>query len=75
MPSTRSAPRGLINGPILSPGCERRQLAADRRHWLRRLERIDAELDSEPQRVRDGYDVRARRLEPVGIVYLWPKTG
>ena len=54
---------------------ERRQLAADRRHWLRRLERIDAELASEPQRVRDGYDVRARRLEPVGIVYLWPKTG
>jgi hypothetical protein len=54
---------------------ERRQLAADRKHWRRRLERIDAELASEPQRVRDGYDVRARRLEPVGIVYLWPKTG
>ena len=34
---------------------ERRQLRADRAHWLRRLERIERELESEPARVRDGY--------------------
>ena len=54
---------------------ERRQLRADRVHWLRRLERIDRELALEPARVRDGYQVRATRLEPVGLVYLWPVTG
>jgi superfamily II DNA or RNA helicase len=54
---------------------ERRQLRADRAHWLKRLERIDRELETEPARVRDGYRVRATRLEPVGLVYLWPVTG
>jgi ERCC4-related helicase len=54
---------------------ERRQLRADRAHWLKRLERIDRELETEPARVRDGYQVRATRLEPVGLVYLWPVTG
>lgn len=54
---------------------ERRQLRADRAHWLKRLERTDRELETEPARVRDGYRVRATRLEPVGLVYLWPVTG
>jgi hypothetical protein len=29
----------------------------------------------EPARVRASYEVRAHRLEPVGIVYLWPASG
>jgi hypothetical protein len=40
----------------------------------RRLKAIDAELTSEPARVREVYRV-ARRVEPVGLVYLWPVTG
>ena len=54
---------------------ERRQREADRRAWDRRLSRIDSELDTEPQRIAEGYAVRAVRLEPVGLVYLWPETG
>ncbi|MFW5642240.1 MAG: helicase-related protein, partial [Roseicyclus sp.] len=54
---------------------ERRQLQADRNHWRRRLERLEREIREEPVRVREGYGVRAERLEPVGIVYLWPVTG
>jgi hypothetical protein len=54
---------------------ERRQLEANRRHWDRRLQALGAELESEPQRIREAYDVRARRIEPVGLVYLWPITG
>ena len=33
-----------------------------------------SELESEPEKVRRGYEVQARRLEPVGLVYLWPAT-
>lgn len=52
---------------------ERRQREADRKHWQRRLESIERELIDEPKRVADSYGIRAQRLEPVGIVYLWPK--
>ncbi len=54
---------------------ERKQMATDRRHWSTRLQHLETELCEEPQRVRESYDVRAHRLEPVGIVYLWPVTG
>jgi hypothetical protein len=54
---------------------ERRQLAADQRHWQRRLEAIEAELSSEPARIKASYEVVAHRLEPAGLVYLWPISG
>ena len=54
---------------------ELRQLEANKRHWDKRLAMIDDELETEPQRIRDVYQVQARRIEPVGLVYLWPVTG
>jgi hypothetical protein len=36
---------------------------------------IGNELTSEPKRVAELYEVKARRVEPVGLVYLWPVTG
>jgi hypothetical protein len=57
----------------LSDPVERRQRAADRRHWQKRLEDLERELIEEPKRVAESYTVRAQRLEPVGIVYLWPR--
>lgn len=54
---------------------EKKQLDADKRHWQERLEQLEHELESEPQRIRDSYDVKAPRFEPVGLVYLWPITG
>ena len=53
---------------------EMRQFEADRRSWDGKLVRLQHELDSEPDKVRRGYEVQARRLEPVGLVYLWPAT-
>jgi ERCC4-related helicase len=53
---------------------EMRQFEADRRSWDGKLLRLQQELDSEPDKVRRGYVVQARRLEPVGLVYLWPAT-
>ncbi|NOT26725.1 MAG: helicase [Acidobacteria bacterium] len=54
---------------------ERKQIEADKRHWKRRLERIEGELTTEPARIRQGYEVKATRFEPAGLVYLWPVTG
>jgi len=54
---------------------ERRQLAADQKHWQRRLETIEAELSSEPKRIKASYEVVTHRLEPAGLVYLWPISG
>ncbi|MDA8118304.1 MAG: DISARM system SNF2-like helicase DrmD, partial [Actinomycetota bacterium] len=54
---------------------EIRQYEANRRHWTRRIEAIDRELQSEPARIRDTYQIKATRIDPVGLVYLWPVTG
>jgi hypothetical protein len=53
----------------------RREREADRRHWTSRLGRLDRELAAEPERLRQSYEVRATRIEPVGLVYLWPDLG
>ncbi len=63
---------------LLLPGIgddERREREADRRHWQSRLLRLEKEIREEPARIRASYDVTANRLEPVGLVYLWPVTG
>ena len=54
---------------------EKRQLDADRKHWEYRLEMLKAEIETEPARIEEGYRVKASRVEPVGLVYLWPVTG
>lgn len=54
---------------------ELRQLQANRRYWSQRLDSLRGEMESEPKRIRATYDVTARRVEPVGLVYLWPVTG
>ena len=57
----------------LADPAERRQREADRRHWQRRLEGLEKELAKEPARIAASYDIRAERLEPVGLIYLWPQ--
>jgi hypothetical protein len=51
---------------------EQKQLGADLRHWQFRLAQIDRELATEPERIEQIYQVKATRLDPVGIVYLYP---
>ena len=54
---------------LMLPGITDAEIAqrrADRRHWHSRLEALDEELRTEPGRIRDGYRVRAARLEMVG---------
>jgi hypothetical protein len=51
------------------------QLEANKRYWAKRLDQIREELKTEPERIQELYAVKARRVEPVGLVYLWPVTG
>ncbi len=53
---------------------EKRQLEADVRSWRGRLAQFDRDLADEPARLRSFYEVKARRIEPVGLVYLWPES-
>jgi hypothetical protein len=56
---------------LLDPA-EARQRAADRRSWARAATRLDDELVREPERLRAAARICATRVEPIGLVYLWP---
>ena len=53
---------------------QKAQYEADTRHIAGRLAGIEAELGTEPLRIREQYEVKHHRLERVGLVYLWPAT-
>lgn len=53
---------------------ERRQIESDVRAWRIRLQQFDRDLEQEPERIRRFYEVHATRVEPVGLIYLWPET-
>jgi superfamily II DNA/RNA helicase len=53
---------------------DRKQWELDRRHWVAKLARIETDLEIEPKRIIEAYSVLAHRLEPIGVVYLWPET-
>ena len=42
--------------------------------WFTRGTQFDRDLEGEPPRIRELDEVRAQRVEPVGLVYLWPET-
>jgi ERCC4-related helicase len=68
--STSSAQQLELDLKTLSKP-EQKQLEADRRYWMRRLVQLEDELEREPARIRASYEIKAKRLEPVGLVYLW----
>jgi hypothetical protein len=71
------AEKGFDPRQLALPGideAERRQQERDHRHWRTRLVEIEREIEEEPARVRASYEIRASRLEPIGLVYLWPRT-
>ena len=61
--------------PYLDNPEEKRQLEADKRHWQQRLTTLKEEIETEPRRIKAAYEVKNQRLQPVGIVYLWPISG
>ena len=53
---------------------EREQFEKDVDHMNNRLKRIEDELETEPRQIEELYKVVLSRLEPIGLVYLWPET-
>ncbi|HYO97817.1 MAG TPA: hypothetical protein VER33_25095, partial [Polyangiaceae bacterium] len=53
---------------------QREQHERDRKHIDARRKALSRELEDEPQAILASYEVLRRRLEPVGLVYLWPST-
>jgi hypothetical protein len=53
---------------------ERRQVDDDRRYLQGRLRVLQSEGEREPQALRAIYEVLQTRVEPVGMVYVWPAT-
>jgi hypothetical protein len=54
---------------------EARQLQANKKYWRERVEKLAVARTSEPKRISDAYEVKASRIEPVGVAYLWPVSG
>jgi superfamily II DNA or RNA helicase len=59
----------------LEEPAELRQRELDVQAWRNRLEKNGTELAEQPGLIEASYVVNARRLEPVGLIYLWPATG
>jgi hypothetical protein len=57
-----------------SEKAQRKQLERNLEYWHQRLNRIDSEIENEPPEIEALYEVVLRRLEPVGLVYLWPEV-
>ncbi|HVS10352.1 MAG TPA: helicase-related protein, partial [Planctomycetota bacterium] len=53
---------------------QREQLERDLQHMARRLDELAQEAADEPRQIEELYRVTLKRLEPVGLVYLWPVT-
>jgi hypothetical protein len=53
---------------------ERKQFEDDLAHMRRRLDEMAGELEREPALIEKSYQPALHRLEPVGLVYLWPTT-
>ncbi len=76
----RDAIKQTLQGQQLSFGfteadkIQRIQFEQDRKHMSARLDQIDREIQTEPREIEALYQVVLRRLEPVGLVYLWPAT-
>jgi hypothetical protein len=53
---------------------QREQRERDRKHIAARRAALDVELEQEPLTIQQSYEVLRRRVEPIGLVYLWPTT-
>ena len=57
-----------------SSDTERRQRQADEDARRDRLAAIDREIQEEPADLKALYKIQLSRIEPVGLVYLWPRV-
>ncbi|GAC1352644.1 MAG: hypothetical protein NVSMB1_17590 [Polyangiales bacterium] len=53
---------------------EEEQFRREQQYMGDRLGKIQDEIQKEPPQIEALYKVALRRLEPVGLVFLWPET-
>ena len=53
---------------------EKTQYENDLKHMKHRLNQIETEITTEPAELRSLYEIELRRVQPVGLVYLWPES-
>ena len=53
---------------------EQEQFEQDKKHMKTRLAELDKEKETEPAAVQALYEVVLKRLQPVGLVVLWPES-
>jgi len=53
---------------------QREQRDRDRKHISERRAALAVEAEEEPKAILKSYEVLRRRVEPIGLVYLWPTT-
>lgn len=53
---------------------ERRQRESNRRYWQRWIDNVQDDLEREPARILNFYQVKSCRIEPIGIAYLYPAS-
>jgi hypothetical protein len=53
---------------------EHEQWTKEKQYMNERLVAIEGELEREPKQLEALYEIALRRLEPVGLVFLWPET-
>ena len=51
----------------------RRQVTDNWRYWEQRLASIDTDLEREPELIRRTFALQTDRVEPAGVIYLWPQ--
>ena len=54
------------------PEDERRQRLEERKAQQQFLSDYKTQISEEPARIRDFYQIEVSRVEPIGLVYLWP---
>ncbi len=52
---------------------EKAQFERETRAQHKWLENFATQIESEPARIREFYEIQTTRVEPVGLVYLWPQ--
>ena len=53
---------------------QKMQYQRDLKFMEKRLEAIEREIEEEPLRIQSYYQTKRARIEPIGMVYLWPKN-
>ena len=53
---------------------QRRQVRLDLEHMEKRLRALEEEFITEPKAIEALYEVRMRRLSPIGLVVSWPEA-